>query len=208
MNKEKEFIQGKKSAIIKLKKAQKEKKIDLGILSMLNLINKSENYYTTSSCFGRIVLLEIPQIGDKKQAKFIGKWHSTVSTDEIISAAKGAQIGQIWLLSQSSIIHIIAKTSDAADRILKTAIKCGFKNSGIKSFGKKIVVEICSTERLDVPIGKDGDIFCNKNHLDLLVEISNEIIKKSTKKLQKFEEILKKYLETSSSDIKKGKKED
>jgi tRNA wybutosine-synthesizing protein 3 len=207
MNRENEFIQGKKSALSKLKKAQKEKKVDLGILSILNLINKSEDYYTSSSCFGRIVLLEIPRIGDKKQAKFLGKWHSTVSTDEMISAAKKAKKGHIWLLSQSSIIHIIAKTGDAADWILKTAIKCGFKNSGIKSFGKKFVVEVCSTERLDVPVGKDGDIFCNKNHLDLLVEISNEIIKKSTNKLHKFEETLKKHLETNSTGIKKIKKE-
>lgn len=202
MNKEKEFIQGKKNALIKLKKAQKEKKVDLGIVSILNLINNFDDYYTSSSCFGRIVLLEIPQIGDKKQARFLGKWHSTVSTDEIISAAKGSQIGQIWLLSQSSIIHIIAKTSDAADWILKTAIKCGFKNSGLKSFGKKFVVEVCSTERLDAPIGKDAVIYSDRDQLDLLVDISNEIIKKSTKKLHKFEETLKKYFNSSSSYIR------
>lgn len=201
MNEEKEFIQGKKSALIKLKKAQKEKKVDSGILSILNLINKSENYYTSSSCFGRIVLLEIPRIGDKKQAKFLGKWHGTISTNEIISAAKDAKTGQIWLLSQSAIIHIVAKTIDAADWILKTAIRDGFKNSGLKSFGKKFVVEVCSTERLDAPIGKDGDIYCSKNHLDLLINISNEIIIKSTNKIHKFEETLKNYLITKSSAI-------
>lgn len=203
MNEEKEFIQGKKSALIKLKKAQKEKKVDSGILSILNLINKSGDYYTSSSCFGRIVLLEIPRIGDKKQARFLGKWHGTISTNEIFSAAKDAKTGQIWLLSQSAIIHIVAKTSDAADWILKTAIRNGFKNSGLKSFGKKFVIEVCSTERLDAPIGKDGDIYCSKNHLDLLINISNEIIIKSTNKLHKFEETLKKYLITKSTAIYK-----
>ncbi|KYK24115.1 hypothetical protein AYK24_06810 [Thermoplasmatales archaeon SG8-52-4] len=203
MNKEKDFIQGKKNALIKLKTAQKEKKVDIGIESILNLINNSDDYYTSSSCFGRVVLLEIPQIGDKKQAKFLGKWHRTIDYDEIITAAKTAKSGQIWLLSQSSIIHIVAKTSDSADWILKTAIKCSFKNSGIKSFGKKFVVEVCSTERLDAPIGNDGVIFCNKNHLDMLINISNEIIKKSTKKLKKFEEILKKHLISHLKSIKK-----
>lgn len=187
---EKNFINGKKSAITKLKAAQNENKVDPGIQPILDIINKSEDYYTSSSCFGRIVLLEIPNIGDKKEAKFLGKWHRTINVDEVISAAKNAEFGQLWLLSQSPIFHITAKTNNAADKILKTAIACGFKNSGLKSIGKKIVIEILSTERLDIPIGKDGVIFCNKDHLNLLVNISNEIIEKSTRKLQKLEENL------------------
>ena len=80
--------------------------------------------------------------------------------------------------------------------MLKTAIACGFKHSGLKSLEKNIVVEICSTERLDAPVGKDGVLFCNKDHLDLLVNISNEIIKKSTLKLQKLEGKIRKYINT------------
>jgi tRNA wybutosine-synthesizing protein 3 len=194
MTNDRNFIQWKKSALNKLKKAKLEKEVDTGIQSLLDYLNKSEDYYTSSSCFGRIVLLEIPQIGDKKQAKFLGKWHNIITINEIITAAKSANKGQIWLLSQSTIVHIVARTNDAADWILKTAIKCGFKNSGLKSFRKKFVVEICSTERLDVPIGKDGDIFCSKSHLELLINISNEILKKSTIKLNKFEETIKEHL--------------
>jgi len=82
---------------------------------------------------------------------------------------------------------------------LKLAIACGFKNSGLKSIKKRIVVEICSTERLDVPIGKDGNLYCNKEHLDLLTNISNEIFNKSTNKLKKFEMALKKDLSTHKS---------
>ena len=82
---------------------------------------------------------------------------------------------------------------------MKTAIASGFKNSGLKSIGKKIVVEICSTERLDMPVGKDGIVFCNNEHLKLLTSISNEIFNKSTKKLQKLERVLKKDLSTHKS---------
>ena len=202
MNIKKVFLDGKKSALTKFKKACSENKIDPGILPLLNIINKSINYYTSSSCFGRIVLLEIPNIGDKKKAKFLGKWHRTIYVDELLSAVKKAQTGQLWFLSQSPIIHIVARTNDASDKLLKIAIASGFKNSGLKSFGKKIVVEICSTERLDTPIGKDGEIFCNNDHLSLLVDISNEIIKKSTFKLQKLEENLQKNLSNDKTTIK------
>ncbi len=196
MNYEKLFLDGKKQAIQKLNNAISEKKVDIGILPILNIINKSENYYTSSSCFGRIVILEIPEIGDKKEARFLGKWHKEIEIDEVISKLKNAKFGQVWILSQSPIIHIVAKNEISADKILKIAISCGFKNSGLKSFGKRIVAEICSTERLDCPIGCDGIIFCDKKHLELLVKISNKIIEKSTNKLYKLEVKLKKDLST------------
>ena len=58
---------------------------------------------------------------------------------------------------------------------------------------------MCSTERLDAPVGKDGELFCNDEYLDLLVNISNEIIKKSSLKLQKLEEKLRKDIYTQKT---------
>lgn len=196
MTSERDFIENKKNALKKLKNALDEKKVDNGILPIIKIINKSGNYYTSSSCFGRIVLLEIPEIGNKKEAEFLGKWHRKIRVNELLSSIKNATNGQIWILTQSPIIHIGAKTNIAAEKILKTAISCGFKNSGIKSIGKKIIVEICSTERLDSPIGIDGVILCEKDHLSLLTNISNNIIEKSTLKLHKLKEKLKKVLST------------
>jgi len=202
MNIERNFIDGKRTALSKLEKAKKENKVDKEIISILDIINKSDYHYTTSSCYGRIVLLEIPNIGNKKEAIFLGKWHRTINLDELFLASKNSRTGQIWFLSQSPIIHIVSKTNDAAERIIKLAISCSFKNSGIKSLGKKIVVELCSTERLDVPVGIDGTLFCSRDHLRLLKNISNEIFEKSSKKLNKLEGELKKDLSThKSTDI-------
>lgn len=189
--KERDFLENKKIALKKLEKAKNEKQVDEGIIRILDIINKTDNYYTSSSCFGRIVLLEIPRIGDKKNAKFLGKWHRKIKTEELLEALNKAEKGQLWFLAQSSIIHLSAKTIEAADKILKIAYSCGFKHSGFKTIENNIVVEICGTERLDAPVGMDKKIFCNNNHLDLLVNISNEIIDKSNKKLIKFEEKLK-----------------
>jgi len=194
MSREKDFLDGKKSALEQLTKATSAKQVDSGIQPILNIINNSDEFYTTSSCFGRIVILEIPTIGNKKEAKFLGKWHRSIELNDLLSAIKKAKEGQLWILSQSPIIHITAISDYAADKILKIAIACGFKNSGLKSIGKRIVIEILSTERLDAPIGKNGKVFCNNEHLDLLVKISNEIIEKSTLKLKKLEKKLRKGL--------------
>ncbi len=194
MNSKKEFEDGKKNALQSLEKACHIKKVDDKILPILHLINTSCNYYTSSSCAGRIVVLEIPNIGNKKEAVFLGKWHRTIESKEIKVSVEKANRGLLWLLAQSPIIHIVSDTSGNADVIVKAAISCGFKNSGIRSLGKRVVVEISSTERLDAPIGRDGDLFCNEEYLRLLADICNEVIGKSKEKLHQFERKLHDFL--------------
>jgi tRNA wybutosine-synthesizing protein 3 len=199
MTQKKGFLENKENALQSLKKALNENKADEKILPILKIINDSKEYFTSSSCAGRIVLLEIPVIGDKRQAKFLGIWHRTIKQPELLSAAKKSSKGMIWLLAQSPIIHIAAKTNIAADRLVKIANASGFKNSNLKSVGKKPVVEVCSTERLDSPIGRNSILFCNDEHLKLLIKISNEIMEKSTIKLNRFEQNLKKSLSTDKT---------
>ena len=194
MNKNIYFLEAKERALKMLDKAKSKKIVDTGIEQILDLINKSNEFYTSSSCSGRIVLIELPKIGDKKGAIFLGKWHKLINQNEIVLAAKKGKNGMLWLLAQSPILHISAETKNAADKLLKIAISCGFKNSGLKSIIGKIIVEICSTERLDAPIGKDGSLFCDKEYLKFLVDISNEIIERSSYKLQRFKLELIKYL--------------
>jgi len=192
MSLESNFLRHKKIALAKLQSAKEENLVDKGVLNVLSLINQLDDYYTSSSCAGRVLLLELPSIGDKKNAVFLGKWHRKIEPGEILNSSEKASKGFLWLLAQSPIIHIGARTADAADKMLKLAMSAGFKHSGLKSFDKKIVVEVVSTERLDAPVGKDGKLFCDNEYLNLLVEICNEIIDKSALKLSRFENKLKK----------------
>jgi tRNA wybutosine-synthesizing protein 3 len=193
--KKNEFLDAKEKALKSLEKACSEKKADERILPILTLLNTIPGCYTSSSCSGRIVILEIPEIGDKKRARFLGKWHTTISVSDIKKAILKAKIGYIWLLTQSPILHIITDKLEMADRFIKIAISSGFKNSGLKSIGKKIVVEVCSTERLDAPIGKDKILYYKDTYVSTLVSISNDILHKSTDKLTRFENKLKKIVD-------------
>jgi tRNA wybutosine-synthesizing protein 3 len=187
IRKNKDFLDKKERALYLLKKAKSENKVDKGIQKIIDLINKSEYYYTSSSCAGRIVLIELPEIGDKRRSEFLGKWHRPIEKNELELVVKKRKTGFLWLLAQSPILHIAAATNIAADKLLKTAISCGFKNSGLKSIVGNIIVEICSTERLDAPIGKNGRLFCNDEYLCLLVDISNEVLDRADHKLKRFE---------------------
>lgn len=189
--KDRDFFSNKKQTLNKLEEAKKEKLVDEGIIPILDDLNKSDDYYTSSSCYGRIVLLELPEIGDKKSAVFLGRWHRKIKIDDVFSALeKSSSKGQLWFLAQSPIIHIYARTLESADLLIKKAASCGFKHSGFKSSEKNIIVEIASTERLDCPVGLDGKFYCNEDFVKLLVDISNQIFDKSVLKLEKLEKNL------------------
>ena len=189
---EKEYLDAKESALKSLQDAYFNQKVDEGISETLDSINKIKGLYTSSSCAGRIVLLEIPQIGDKRGATFLGVWHRTIESKELTTAATKATVGLLWLLAQAPILHVGAQNLELADKMVKTALSCGFKNSAVKSTGKRIIIEICSTERLDAPIGRDGRLFCRDEYLSLLVEISNEVIIRSGEKLDRFTKKIRK----------------
>lgn len=188
------FLKSKEKALNSLIKAKNEKKLDEDIEEIINIINSHKKYFTTSCCSGRIVLLEIPEIGNKKAAKFIGKWHRKIQYKELVESIKSAKSGMLWLLAQSPIIHIITSTYFLADKIIKIAISSGFKNSGFKSVKNNIIVEICSTERFDCPIGNNGQLLISDEYLKFLFKISNHIINRSGKKIKNLEKNLKNFL--------------
>ncbi len=188
------FLTAKKQALAKLDQACRIQEVDTEIRELLSIINESEEYYTSSSCAGRIIVLELPEIGDKKNAQFLGKWHHPTTLNLVQDCATKSTKGLLWLLAQSPILHIGAKNLHAADTMVQIAIAAGFKNTGFKHLEKKITIEICSTERLDAPIGQHGSLLCSPEHLQLLVTIANHVLTRSQKKLTVFQHKLQQYL--------------
>ena len=167
---------------------------DEEIVPIISEINSSEDFFTTSSCSGRIVLICLPEIGAKREAKFVGKWHRPVTKEEVLEAIKlksstgVPEKGEIWLLSQSPILHVACRDLEKAKALLRIAIESGFKYSGIKAISKdgKVVVEIVSTERMDVPLGKDGVMFCSEGYMDFILSKANFMLERGKGKLKRF----------------------
>lgn len=67
------FDKQKKDTLSKQHKSIK-KTVDPRIRKLVGLINGKENYYTTSSCSGRVVLLE-KSMHDKQEAKWLYVTH-------------------------------------------------------------------------------------------------------------------------------------
>jgi tRNA wybutosine-synthesizing protein 3 len=194
------FNSYKQRNLLKLQEALEDHKVDTEVISLLERINTDERFVTTSSCSGRIVLLSLPRLGDKKQALFLGCWHHTPTTDDIKDAMKKYSMGQLWLLAQPPIFHIAARDINSATLMLSIGIEAGFKLSGIKTLQNQCLVELLSTERLDMPIGKDGIIYPDEVLLRFLLETAETVIIRSKEKLQRLDQKLRYYLKNEERD--------
>ncbi|ACJ17372.1 hypothetical protein, conserved [Thermococcus onnurineus NA1] len=189
----KNFDEQKARAMAGLRKALEEGKVDEDIIPLLEKINSLENYFTTSSCSGRISVMEMPEFGDKVNAAWLGKWHREVELGEVLEAIKKHSSGQLWFLVRSPILHVGARTMEGAVKLLNLAIGLGFKYSNIKSVShKKLLVEIRSTERMDVPLGADGELWVSEDYIERIVDIANEQVRRFKGKLKRLEEEVEK----------------
>ncbi|WP_297506470.1 hypothetical protein [Thermococcus sp.] len=191
---EKNFEEQKARAMEGLRKALAEDKVDHDIIPLLEKINALDNYFTTSSCSGRISVMEMPHFGDKLNSLWLGKWHREVTVEEVLEAIGRHNSGQLWFLVRGPILHVAARTMEDAVKLLNLAIGIGFKYSNIKSVShKKLLVEIRSTERMDVPLGENGELWVDEEYIEKIVDLANAQLRRFKGKLKRLEEEIGNY---------------
>jgi len=79
------FQKRKKDVLSKLDKSSK-KSWDVKIVSLCEKINPLENFYTTSSCSGRIVL--IIDNAKKTSGLFVKVWHEQINFEKLIASLR------------------------------------------------------------------------------------------------------------------------
>ena len=172
--------------------------VDKKILPLIEIINSKPDYFTTSSCAGRIVVLQLPEIGDKENAEFLGKWHREVEITEVKEAFSRIREGtNTFLLTQSPIIHVRCKTLKSALYLRNAAVDSGLKYSTIKSITLnsksepvKIVVEILSSENIHIPIASGKMLFPDEDYLEFMVKNANLTLNRAQNKLERFKEAI------------------
>lgn len=180
------FEDQKKKAMLGLAQAREEGKADDDIADLVDMINKSDDFYTTSSCAGRVAVLQTPKKHDKLESKWLGKWHQEVAFDNLKEALEKHDKYVVYLQSECPILHVVARDCESAEKILFDAQQCGFKRSGIQAINpERVLVEICSTEMLEVPLAEDGKILVDDIYLSYLVNIANIKLRSGREKLDR-----------------------
>lgn len=163
----------------------KEGRVDKEVLELIKKINSNHMLVTTSSCSGRIVLLEFDLNEGKKTAEFYRKWHRSVSESEIIDAIVNYKSKKpLWFKFEPLILHIAAANVDVAAQFLKKIRAQGIKRGGIQSITKqKVMIEIQGNGQLIFPVLSGT---CNWNDI---IKIANEMLEKNLKLIRKLEKV-------------------
>lgn len=188
------FDSKKEIALNKLSQAISENKVDLGVLALVHLINSFSNYYTTSSCAGRIVILSKDNFRGKYSATFIFKKHSAVTFGEIKQIFlndKPINYTLLYLNVEPPTIHIASRSLTDAIAIHQLALTSRLGYSMFKTVKKTIIVEVRGTGLLQIPIGRNNELLISDSYLKFLLNHANEILIQEQERLIKFQELLK-----------------
>lgn len=80
------------------------------------------------------------------------------------------------------IIAVECADVKAAQTLVSAAIACGFRESGITSIQKRIIIAIRCSIRLEVPLGQVGSIMVPQEYVRYLVGIANEKMEANKKR--------------------------
>lgn len=185
------FDKFKETALSQIKNHDRSNKgsIDKPILSLINKINSSKNYYTTSSCSGRIILIEIPENNKKINFNFLLRKHDTVSFEEVWTVVK-KYTGEntVYFRQEPLILHIGCRTLKDAKELLKRARSLGIKKGGLFELEKRLVLELLNTDQIHSPVIMKGKLVINNEYLKILISEANNKLLRTFNKIKKLED--------------------
>jgi len=176
----------KKELAALLENAKKEGVVDPEVLPYLAVINAHPDYVTSSSCYGRIILIDLPNY-KKKDSEFLWKQHRAVALDDAWQALQDCEGKFVWFKQDPLILHISCRDIDAAHRLLKVKTTAGMKRGGIFAMApNRVQIELEGTYRLEAPVKKAGKLLVTKDYFSLLVENANSKFAKNEETWKRF----------------------
>jgi len=164
----------------------KKGSIDQKVISLIEVINKSQHLYTTSSCSGRIYLWRGTEV--KTEMEWLKVSHDLITKDFFDTVEDGF----IWLRLEPFILHVCCKDLETASEFVEAA-RTIFKKSCILTVSKRIVVEIRGSEYIEMPFQQDGKLLYAGN-LSELQKMINAKLKKNFDNVNRLESVLKKII--------------
>ncbi|MDO8549322.1 MAG: hypothetical protein Q7S39_04100 [Ignavibacteria bacterium] len=230
------FAQRKYEVLKKLDKSSK-KSWDEKILKLCEVINKQKDFYTTSSCSGRITLIK--NVERDKRNVVLKSWHDLINLNELkkslLCFEKSPQSlilklarSQIRELSKNvnlnssinhnkyvndkrgdinefnkrnrstsaiifkqepCILHVACRNVQSMKDLFEKAKLAGWKNTGAIAFNRRFILDLRSTEKLEFPIFRRGNLLVDEDFLKIVVEEANKNLKKGWEKIERLIQI-------------------
>lgn len=156
---------------------------DEDIIPLLDKINSKEGYETTSSCSGRITLMQ----GVKKgESKWVFKTHEKSNWEDVFAiVSKLAEGEQLRFLYEPLIVHVKCANLSKAEELLSKLHCNGFKKSCLISF-KSNLIEINDTGKIESIVSNE----LSAEYVKQLVGEANTRLEKTKGNIRKLSEIV------------------
>jgi tRNA wybutosine-synthesizing protein 3 len=196
--------------------------IDPPILALCELINERPEFYTTSSCSGRVVLFwqrdaaagetetdaepgdEASGGGDRpideRTKASGGRWlyitHDEPSLQDMLAAATELPTSGLAVFKQEPfLLHVRCCSMAAATVLYRLARECGLRESGVAPVGEFPLCAIRSNAlKMDAIVGSNGQWVVSQDYLGLTVDIATQKMRANLVKLGKLERCLRSSL--------------
>ena len=97
--------------------------------------------------------------------------------------------GLIWLRFEPFIMHICAKDLESANTLLQEVHKL-YKKSSILSISNKIILEIRSSEGIEMPLYDNNTLLFPQTHHSFLINLINKKMQDMWERMEKLEEMM------------------
>ncbi|KAK6932305.1 hypothetical protein RJ641_001929 [Dillenia turbinata] len=179
--------------------------IDTPIIPLLKTLNSHSDFFTTSSCSGRISILSTPLTTStakpNKKARG-GSWlyitHELANPNSVVNllfnnkSSPSDQNSELVFRFEPFILAVECRDVDSADNLVRIAISSGFRESGITGVGRRVIVGIRSSIRMEVPLGMEGGVMVTEEYVRFLVSIANGKMEENWRRSEGFLRALKK----------------
>ncbi|XP_013859962.1 tRNA wybutosine-synthesizing protein 3 homolog [Austrofundulus limnaeus] len=185
---EKTFSQWKKQCLNKLDLSKKGS-VDQDIEQVVSLLNSCEEFFTTSSCSGRIILIDGAADScdvQKQNCVWLFVSHHKCTFDDLISGLSSSS-GDAVLKFEPAVLHVQCRRLEDAQLLHSVAINSGFRNSGL-TVGKtgKIISAVRSTHSLEVPLSHSGKLLVAHEYIHFLTQVANQKMDENLRRIHRF----------------------
>jgi tRNA wybutosine-synthesizing protein 3 len=184
------FAMQKKQVLEKLYRPDKSKKgsVDAPLVSLIDLINQHPDFYTTSSCSGRISLFTDNNSRIKSDASWLFVTHEQANVKDILlTLNQPLPESIVWLRAEGLILHVCARDMEMAKKLVQFAQSHGFKKSTLLGLSKRFIVEILATQRIDAPVSDKGVLLVDESYIRFLTKLANKKLARTHEQIKELE---------------------
>ncbi|XP_020824210.1 tRNA wybutosine-synthesizing protein 3 homolog isoform X2 [Phascolarctos cinereus] len=148
--------------------------VDEDVVELVRLLNGREQFFTTSSCSGRILLLDGGLNGceiQKQNCSWLLVTHRICAKDDVLSALKKAR-GDAVLKFEPFVLHVQCRQLQDAQ-----------------------ILAVRSTHGLEVPLSNKGRLMVTEEYIEFLLKIANQKMEENKKRIDRFYSCLQLALE-------------